>query len=137
MLSVTAKAIFAKNVLVLLQEVIAVLGLIGVMEIAVIIALLFLLWAVIAVIKKTSSPLNNPSSKNIDNLRDMREPGTINNIAEEKGKVSLSLGKTCPYCQFPIKVDAKVTVCTRCMIPHHEECWQQNGKCTTYGCRGR
>ena len=45
-------------------------------------------------------------------------------------------GKTCPYCQFPIKGDSNLAICSQCGIPHHLECWQENGKCTTFGCRG-
>lgn len=44
------------------------------------------------------------------------------------------IGKTCPYCQFPIKQDLDIVVCNKCQIPHHKECWQENGGCTTFGC---
>lgn len=44
-------------------------------------------------------------------------------------------GKTCPYCQTPIKPGEQATVCDSCGIPHHGECWQHNGGCTTFGCR--
>ena len=43
-------------------------------------------------------------------------------------------GKTCPYCQFPIKGRAEVITCPVDHIPHHKECWEENGGCTTYGC---
>ncbi len=49
---------------------------------------------------------------------------------------SSSVGKTCPYCQFPLKADSDVTICSVCGIPHHLECWAENGGCTTYGCCG-
>ena len=26
-------------------------------------------------------------------------------------------------------------VCPECGIPHHAECWEENGGCTTFGCR--
>lgn len=43
-------------------------------------------------------------------------------------------GKTCPYCQAPIKPNVHVHVCDACGIPHHAECWRDNGGCTTFGC---
>lgn len=46
------------------------------------------------------------------------------------------IGKTCPYCQYPVKPGAPTTVCSACGIAHHAECWDHNGGCTTYGCRG-
>ena len=46
-------------------------------------------------------------------------------------------GKTCPYCQYPIKPAASVKVCPSCGIAHHNECWQQSGGCTTFGCTGQ
>lgn len=47
-----------------------------------------------------------------------------------------TVGKTCPFCQSPLKTGAEVVCCTQCSIPHHRECWEANGGCTTYGCRG-
>ena len=47
------------------------------------------------------------------------------------------VGKTCPFCQTPIKPRILVKVCDQCGIPHHADCWDQNlGRCTTYGCQG-
>ncbi|MHB0939627.1 MAG: RING finger protein [Armatimonadota bacterium] len=46
------------------------------------------------------------------------------------------VGKTCPYCQTPLKPDANVVLCSSCGMPHHQECWMENGRCTTYGCSG-
>jgi len=46
------------------------------------------------------------------------------------------IGKICPYCRFPIMRGDRVTVCTVCGIPHHQSCWYENGRCTTYGCKG-
>jgi len=47
------------------------------------------------------------------------------------------IGKTCPYCQTPIKPGSNIYVCSECEIPHHAECWDANGRCTTYGCHGQ
>ena len=44
------------------------------------------------------------------------------------------LGATCPYCQSGFLPHEDVLVCRACEIPHHRECWQENGGCTTYGC---
>ena len=46
------------------------------------------------------------------------------------------VGKTCPFCQTPIKPGAPVVICSACAMPHHQECWQENGRCTTFGCHG-
>jgi hypothetical protein len=46
------------------------------------------------------------------------------------------IGKVCPYCHTPIKPDSVIYVCTSCDIPHHEDCWAENGGCSTYGCKG-
>ncbi len=42
--------------------------------------------------------------------------------------------KTCPYCQSKLKAGADFIVCSNCGTPHHKECWEENGGCTTYGC---
>jgi hypothetical protein len=49
---------------------------------------------------------------------------------------NIVIGKTCPYCQTPIKPGAPAVVCSVCGMPHHAECWQENGRCTTFGCNG-
>lgn len=41
----------------------------------------------------------------------------------------------CPYCQSNIKRNADKVLCPLCSTPHHKECWEDNGGCTTYGCR--
>jgi len=46
------------------------------------------------------------------------------------------VGKTCPYCRFPLKPDEQVVTCPACKLPHHADCWSENRGCTTYGCRG-
>ncbi len=43
--------------------------------------------------------------------------------------------KICPYCQSKIKDDLDVVVCSLCGTPHHRECYEENGGCTTYGCK--
>lgn len=47
------------------------------------------------------------------------------------------IGKTCPYCQFPVKGHEELVVCSECGIPHHKDCWNENHGCTTFGCTGR
>lgn len=47
-----------------------------------------------------------------------------------------NVGKTCPYCRFPLKVGAPTTVCPACEAVHHAECWADNGGCAMVGCSG-
>lgn len=42
----------------------------------------------------------------------------------------------CPYCQTTIRLGENTVVCSCCKMPHHLECWIENGRCTTYGCKG-
>lgn len=41
----------------------------------------------------------------------------------------------CPYCQTNIKENADKIICPSCHTPHHRECWEENGGCTTYSCQ--
>ncbi|CAN5515405.1 hypothetical protein BH10BAC5_BH10BAC5_24020 [soil metagenome] len=45
------------------------------------------------------------------------------------------MNRICPYCQSKIKDDAEAIFCELCHTPHHLECYDFNGGCTTYGCR--
>lgn len=40
----------------------------------------------------------------------------------------------CPFCQNPLD-EHEARTCNICKTPHHKECWEANGGCTTLGCR--
>jgi len=39
----------------------------------------------------------------------------------------------CQVCGSKIPADGRV-YCRKCRTPHHKECWEYNGKCSTFGC---
>jgi TM2 domain-containing membrane protein YozV len=42
----------------------------------------------------------------------------------------------CPYCRMPFDEASPPRVfCTACGTPHHEDCYQENGGCTVFGCK--
>jgi TM2 domain-containing membrane protein YozV len=42
----------------------------------------------------------------------------------------------CPYCRVPFDEASPPKVfCTACGTPHHEDCYQENGGCTVFGCK--
>ena len=49
--------------------------------------------------------------------------------------VRVSSGGECPVCGSSM-VEAVIR-CESCRTPHHRECWQYMGRCTTYACRGK
>ncbi len=41
----------------------------------------------------------------------------------------------CPYCRMPFDEASPPKIfCTACGMPHHEDCYQENGGCTVFGC---
>ncbi|HSM85152.1 MAG TPA: NINE protein [Candidatus Limnocylindrales bacterium] len=41
----------------------------------------------------------------------------------------------CPYCRMSFDQEGLVKIyCTGCGMPHHEDCYQENGGCTVFGC---
>jgi TM2 domain-containing membrane protein YozV len=41
----------------------------------------------------------------------------------------------CPYCRMAFDESAPPRIfCTACGMPHHEDCYQENGGCTVFGC---
>lgn len=41
----------------------------------------------------------------------------------------------CSYCQTPIdNVKSELVICNSCGTPYHNECWEENHSCSTYGC---
>ena len=46
------------------------------------------------------------------------------------------IGKTCPFCKAPFTEYDDIVICSQCDMPHHKDCWVENGGCTTFGCLG-
>ena len=46
------------------------------------------------------------------------------------------LGRVCPYFLTGIGAGVAVVICELCGMPHHADCWRENGRCTTFGCQG-
>ncbi|MEV4422459.1 hypothetical protein AB0L40_21155 [Patulibacter sp. NPDC049589] len=44
------------------------------------------------------------------------------------------VGRSCPYCRFPLKPGAGVTDCGTCHATHHDDCWAEGGGCAVVGC---
>ena len=41
----------------------------------------------------------------------------------------------CPYCRMPFDEKSPPKIfCTACGMPHHEDCYMENGGCTVFGC---
>ena len=38
----------------------------------------------------------------------------------------------CPVCGEPI--ESRLVICVDCKTPHHQECWEYNGRCATFAC---
>ena len=42
----------------------------------------------------------------------------------------------CPYCRMAFDEAAPPRIfCTACGMPHHEDCYLENGGCTVFGCK--
>ena len=42
----------------------------------------------------------------------------------------------CPYCRMPFDgASPSRMFCTACAMPHHEDCYRENGGCTVFGCK--
>jgi len=44
-------------------------------------------------------------------------------------------GGECPVCGT--RMEDLAVRCEACRTPHHQECWEYAGKCSTFGCAGR
>jgi hypothetical protein len=41
----------------------------------------------------------------------------------------------CPYCMWELRPSQAAVACSDCGVTYHEDCWQENGGCGTFGCR--
>jgi hypothetical protein len=61
-----------------------------------------------------------------------RESG-IEIMDEPAGVAAEAVDPTCQVCGSKIPADLRV-YCRRCRTPHHKDCWEFNGQCSTYAC---
>jgi hypothetical protein len=54
-------------------------------------------------------------------------------ILDEPFPPAATAEAVCPICSTKIAPEALV-VCRRCETPHHQDCWEFNGRCSTYAC---
>jgi hypothetical protein len=48
---------------------------------------------------------------------------------------STSFSDSETYCQIcGDLIGQDYVICTVCEIPHHQDCWEYNGRCSTFGC---
>jgi hypothetical protein len=50
-------------------------------------------------------------------------------------EVRMAAGTDCPVCGTAM--NSATVRCELCRTPHHTECWQYMGRCSTYACQGR
>jgi hypothetical protein len=49
--------------------------------------------------------------------------------------LAATVGQSCPYCRGVFDSSTESIVkCSQCGTLIHEQCWQENGQCTTWGC---
>jgi hypothetical protein len=44
------------------------------------------------------------------------------------------VGRTCPFCRFPLKEGLEAYRCDTCGALHHADCWQEGRGCAVFGC---
>jgi Prokaryotic RING finger family 1 len=54
----------------------------------------------------------------------------------EKVVAANEVGKSCPYCRFPLKAGTSAYICDSCGAMHHSDCWQEGNGCSVFGCAG-
>ncbi|MGO9864181.1 MAG: NINE protein [Terriglobales bacterium] len=42
--------------------------------------------------------------------------------------------EVCPYCRASIAAEEPCTICSGCGTKHHQDCYEENGGCTIFGC---
>lgn len=65
-------------------------------------------------------------------------PGMVDVSTIQVARVSASAlaGSLCQVCGSSLG-QGRIVYCIRCMTPHHAECWDYAGQCSTFACRER
>ncbi len=67
----------------------------------------------------------------IELLQEYAHPAGIEILESKSGEE----GGVCQVCSASL--DGRVVRCRVCRTPHHEDCWEYMGRCSTYGCTSR
>ena len=50
--------------------------------------------------------------------------------------VPVPISSVCPYCREKLDTQTeRIVACAHCNTHLHQSCWEQNGQCTTWGCK--
>jgi hypothetical protein len=76
-----------------------------------------------------------PGRESDDGPAELGQGERIEFVTEAKGEIADIAATACQVCGEALESD--VVTCESCRTPHHEECWEWNKGCTTYGCGER
>lgn len=65
---------------------------------------------------------------------------TFVRILHQQGSKSfqeLSGKANCPYCKEEIHPGSLMIQCKKCKTAQHQQCWNENGRCSVFGCLGK
>ena len=86
---------------------------------------------------RTSSPDAGDLLRLVETAQDFSayliQPRAVLGI--EAGEVRVRLEGKCPVCGSAL--GAEVVHCELCRTPHHAQCWEYWGRCSTYACTGK
>jgi DNA-directed RNA polymerase subunit RPC12/RpoP len=54
--------------------------------------------------------------------------------AAARTATAVDAGRMCSICLSAVAAGETLVACDQCELPFHEECWNENGGCATYGC---
>lgn len=66
-------------------------------------------------------------------LEEAREASRVELLPPDEEAGTLSPEARCKFCGSPFEGEPVVR-CLACDTPHHEDCWNQGGRCSIYGC---
>ena len=79
---------------------------------------------------------DNSPSDDVRGARRARDESDELDVVLEAPSPEPPASGSCPYCRSGLTESPPIVICRACHTPHHRECWQDNGGCTTYGCEG-
>ncbi|HJZ11606.1 MAG TPA: RING finger protein [Acidobacteriota bacterium] len=56
---------------------------------------------------------------------------------ENRKEITARGEPVCPYCRAAVEEKQAGVFCRECKTLHHHECWNEIGRCSIFGCRGK
>ncbi len=90
----------------------------------------------IQIMLRPNKSLQRTRPRALANARALRRAAEFKRSLADNTSLMTLKTLCCPYCKETISAARGLVRCRACRTFHHQHCWESNGQCSVYGCKG-